>query len=190
MEPNRAYQVLTKLEAAERQLRVAIRLFFERRDMVAVHTLAAAAQEILAVLARQKGLKSIYELVGLVEKEDIKTRKWAQNFLKHGSNDPEEELAFFPEMTMFLLYDASASDWRLHSRVMSEVSPEVSAFLTWFWGKYPAVLPNGRSPKLMQMFEKLREMVKNFARYDFDDIVRLLDEEEKDRASVEFASGE
>ena len=41
------FEMVTRLEAAERQLRVAIRMFFERKDMIAVHTLAAAALQIL-----------------------------------------------------------------------------------------------------------------------------------------------
>ena len=46
MEESPPLELVTKLEAAERQLRVAIRLFFERKDMIAVHTLTAAALEI------------------------------------------------------------------------------------------------------------------------------------------------
>jgi hypothetical protein len=36
---------LSKLEAAERQLREAIFLFFERRDPVAIHSLTGAAPD-------------------------------------------------------------------------------------------------------------------------------------------------
>ena len=51
------FEKLTKLEVAERQLRVAIRLFFERKDAVAVHTLAAASRDLLNDLAKRKGGK-------------------------------------------------------------------------------------------------------------------------------------
>jgi hypothetical protein len=47
-------ETVTVLEAAERQLRTAIRLFFERRDMIAIHTLATAAQEILRRLGKRR----------------------------------------------------------------------------------------------------------------------------------------
>jgi hypothetical protein len=43
MEQSAPFETVTKIEAAERQLRVAIRMFFERKDMIAVHTLACAA---------------------------------------------------------------------------------------------------------------------------------------------------
>jgi hypothetical protein len=55
------YQIISKVEAADRQLRVAIRLFFERKDLLAVHTLAAAAQGILTDLARPKDIKIIFD---------------------------------------------------------------------------------------------------------------------------------
>jgi hypothetical protein len=43
MEQNERFEVLTKLAAAERQLWVVIRLFPERKDVIAVHALAAPA---------------------------------------------------------------------------------------------------------------------------------------------------
>jgi hypothetical protein len=51
------YEIVSKLEVADRHLRVAIRAFFERKDLIAVHTLAAAAQGVLADLARPRGIK-------------------------------------------------------------------------------------------------------------------------------------
>jgi hypothetical protein len=57
------FETMTKLQAAERQLRVAIRLFFERRDPIAVHTLATAAQDVLRRLAKPHGFKGIYEYI-------------------------------------------------------------------------------------------------------------------------------
>ena len=51
------FETVTKLEAAERQLRVAIRMFFECKDMIAVHALATAAQEIFSELAKKHGQK-------------------------------------------------------------------------------------------------------------------------------------
>jgi methylphosphotriester-DNA--protein-cysteine methyltransferase len=47
---------ITKLAAAERQLRAAIRLFFVREDGLAVHTVAAAAYQLLADLKAKRGM--------------------------------------------------------------------------------------------------------------------------------------
>jgi len=66
------FERLTKLQAAKRQLRVAIRLYFERRDLVAVHALAAAAQEILCDLGRPRGIKSVLRNYDLIRPEHKK----------------------------------------------------------------------------------------------------------------------
>jgi hypothetical protein len=39
MEQSAPFETVTQLEVAERQLSVAIRLFFERRDRIAIHAL-------------------------------------------------------------------------------------------------------------------------------------------------------
>jgi hypothetical protein len=166
------YEVVTKLQAAERQLRVAIRMLFERKDAIAVHTLAAAAREILMVLGESQGFKSIFEGKWL-DKEEIKTFRAAQNFFKHSARDSNEELAFFPETTMFHLYDAALLHWKLRGRLM----PEVAAFLGWYWGKHPhfagwrAVAPANMS--------NLIDKAKKYAETDFEVILKVLDEYKK-----------
>lgn len=45
---------ISKIEAAFRQLRTAVLLFFSDQDPVAVHTLTAAAHEILRQFAERK----------------------------------------------------------------------------------------------------------------------------------------
>jgi hypothetical protein len=47
--------VVTKLDAARRQLKTAIKLWFEDGDPVAIHTLIVAAYEIIDILAGAKG---------------------------------------------------------------------------------------------------------------------------------------
>ena len=46
---------ITKLEAARRQLRVAISLWFQDGDEVAIHTLACAAHEIINDINKHRG---------------------------------------------------------------------------------------------------------------------------------------
>lgn len=111
MNQNAPSKPVTKLNAAERQLRVAIRLFFERKDLIAVHTLAAAAQGVLADLGRQKGIRSIFDRPELIrperQKEVYQLFRRAQNFFKHANEDPEATLDFFYETTKFYLLDAA-----------------------------------------------------------------------------------
>ena len=47
---------VTKLAAAERQLKAAIRMFFAREDSLAVHTVAAAGYQLLADLKAKRGM--------------------------------------------------------------------------------------------------------------------------------------
>src|SRR5688572_12649416 len=87
MERNGHFEIVTKLEAAERQLWVAIRLFFERRDAIAVHTLAAAAHSVLVDLARPRGVKIFFEKGKYArpeDKEDNEMLRAAQNFFNTG----------------------------------------------------------------------------------------------------------
>ena len=139
-------------------------MFFERRDAIAVHTLAAAAHSVLVDLARPRGVKIFFEKGKYARPEDKEGNEMlraVQNFFKHGAKDPNQELPFFFETTSFLLYDAALLHWRLTGALASEVS----AFIWWYWGKNPDLLTKSKpSPELM-------EQVKNYARYDFDDIL-------------------
>lgn len=92
--------MVTKLEAAERQLRAAIRLFFERKDIIAVHTLAAAALDIFRQVGRPRGFKSLYDRAGErnrpeKRREVLNLFREAQNFFKHAGKDPRKELKFY-----------------------------------------------------------------------------------------------
>jgi len=106
--------MITKTDAAERQLNTAIRLFFENRDHLSSYTLAAASCEVTDDVTHNQRSK-IYQRelarvgdplkVTLSHREEIKLRvkpefhkdffklvhKW-RNFLKHADTDPNEEI--------------------------------------------------------------------------------------------------
>jgi hypothetical protein len=50
---------VSKLDAARRQLRAAIRLWFQGEDPVAIHTLISAAHEIVHTLFKRAGLHGL-----------------------------------------------------------------------------------------------------------------------------------
>ena len=137
------YETLTKLEAAERQLRVSIRLLFERRDLVAVHTLAAAAQEVLRDLGRPLGFKSIFKGSEIIRpeyrKEFDQLFNRAQNFLKHADRDRDDELKFYYEATKFYLLDAAL----LYNHITGRQFPEITGLFVWFSVKFPDLLVDG-----------------------------------------------
>src|SRR5208282_4535810 len=117
--------MITKTDAAERQLNTAIRLFFESRDHLSSYTLAAASREITDdVIQSRFGELYQRELarVGdplevhlshrkgfeiLVKPEFYKDfirleHKW-QNFLKHADKDPDAEIEPFKTKLLALV---------------------------------------------------------------------------------------
>ena len=83
--------VVTKRDAAVRQLDQAIRLFFRRGDMLAVHTLTGAAFQLFADLGKISDIVSRFRSEELIRPERM--NEWVQalnntqNFLKHADRD-------------------------------------------------------------------------------------------------------
>lgn len=100
---------VSKLDAARRQLGCAIELWFADKDDVSIHTLAAAAYQIIHDINKKKGGQELYydsimikdeyrsEFIALVKKD--------MNFFKHADQDPEGITEFIPMgSTMFMLF--------------------------------------------------------------------------------------
>lgn len=172
MEQSAPFETVTKLEVAERQLRVAIRMFFERRDMIAVHTLAAAALDILRQLSRPAGYKSVFDLVDDVVIPEKRTElrkimRAAQNFFKHAGKDATDKFNFYFEATKFDLIDAS----RLLVLITGHHARETAAFTLWFLGKYPDSFQTSDIPEL----EGVKESMKLINLEDFELIISVMD---------------
>jgi hypothetical protein len=56
---------ISKLAAAQRQLDAGVRMFFQREDELAIHTVAAAAFQILRDITRQRGCQFTDEVFRL-----------------------------------------------------------------------------------------------------------------------------
>jgi NADH:ubiquinone oxidoreductase subunit C len=141
MKQSAPFETVTKLEALERQLRVAIRMFFERKDMIVVHTLVGASQDALRQLGSARGVASMYDHAEKVIRRDkvkdfVNALRKAQIFFKHASSgDSDEKLKFYYSVTQFLLFDAAL----LCSALTGRLTPEVRTFLAWFIAKFPDV---------------------------------------------------
>ena len=133
-------ELITKLAAAERQLCEAILLFFEQRDMVAIHTLTTAALQVLHDIGSTEGVVSLLKGITYVRSE--KQKEWraimskAQNFFKHADNDANATLEFYPEATTFYLQDAVA----VHKALTEKPFPLGVVFQFWFTKAYPHLL--------------------------------------------------
>lgn len=154
--------LVTKHEAARRQLDYAIQMHFQDQDSLVVHTIASAARGILRDLAKQRGthlsdvwpraarsvLSKLSKLDGHQISEDWfhrnnrEIKKWvyghsnrAANFLKHANRDPRSAL---PESKMdndAVLLEACA----LYTELGLEGTPEMKAFTRWHLAVYPGV---------------------------------------------------
>ena len=82
-------EVVTKLDAARRQLATAIELWFYDRDQVSVHALAFSAHEIIDVLSKKAGRTRdlLWDTIMVKDSDRRKYRDFlseSANFFKHG----------------------------------------------------------------------------------------------------------
>jgi hypothetical protein len=108
---------VTKLDAAKRQLRTAITLWFTGGDPVAIHTLVSAAHEIVHTLFRRKGLTGLTFDSPVIRDERrrdfAKLIKQYATFFKHAQRDPDSQIDFNPELNDWLLVATANGLWRM-----------------------------------------------------------------------------
>jgi len=131
---------ISKLDASKRQLETAIRLFFCDGEPVSVHTLSAAAYNILKALNKKKSgspmivKELIFEMVKPEHKSSVISKmNESENFFKHADRDPDKTLDFNPEMTQFFLLDACSK----FIEFSGYVPPLIRVYNIWFMLKYP-----------------------------------------------------
>lgn len=147
---------VTKVDAARRQLSTAIRLFFERRDTVSIHTLVSAAQGIMHDLLEKQGpgkgsfLKSATIVRPEKRAEYFKLITDAQNFFKHADREPADAvLEFYPEPIAFSILDVVD----MLQRYTGHHQADAIVFLLWFGVKHPGVLERN------ELFERLTRRI-------------------------------
>lgn len=147
-----------------------MRLFFERGDPIAIHTLAAAAQGVIRDVARARGLAhtSILHdhpaIPAAARNEWIKILNAPRNFLKHADKDPDGTLEFDEVANESFLLDACLTLTEVSDQVLSEVN----VYLGWFTTANPELrsalsnnqigdyaVRNGISPEDFQAFREL-----------------------------------
>ena len=135
---------ISKIEAAFRQLRTAVLLFFSDQDPVAVHTLAAAAHEILRQLAERKGIpvglapaEMVAVLPGMTPEEAKAALSVTAGFFKHAGRDPNDSIHFQPEINDHFLYEAVC----LYEELTSRHHPEFEHLKMIVTMRNPHLLP-------------------------------------------------
>lgn len=128
--------VIGKLEAARRQLETAVTLYFNDKDAVSIHTLTAAAHNVLADLRAKQGKGAAETMRALLEahvKEESKKFLMdrfheAENFFKHADRDSDKQLLFNTEQTELMLWDALV----YYRTLTGEAHPIFLTFNSWF----------------------------------------------------------
>jgi hypothetical protein len=123
--------LLTKLDAAQRQLARAIRMHFSEDDPVCTHTLAGAASMLLTDLLEYVRPGATWEQMvqqdnNLSASAFFRIARKAQNFLKHARDEPGGILEFNLSDTDALLTLATFNLMELAS-----LSPEAQVFQLW-----------------------------------------------------------
>jgi hypothetical protein len=162
------FHIISKLEAAERQLRQAVRLFFQRGDDVAIHTLAAAAYQIAIDICESKGIHREMEDSQILDEMGVKGKVLAamrepQNFFKHADKDPEGTVRFSPPLsTCLILYTIQY----LYA-ITGKQFPEGQVFRAWFFLRYPEHAP----PEVRALFPKIP---KGFGSEDYSIFLEII----------------
>jgi hypothetical protein len=122
---------VTKLDAALRQLETAVILWFNSGDQISIHTLTAAAYQIIYDLNKHHKGPDMMPDSKRVKPQYIKM--WKQilkkpsNFMKHADKDPNDTISFAPEATEYLLLEAI----EYYSMFTQENRPILQCFLFW-----------------------------------------------------------
>jgi hypothetical protein len=127
---------VSKADAARRQLISAIRLYFDGGDEVAIHTLAAAARNVLIDLCEHKGVRHpllleqmLKDLVKEEHHKEVLTKfREAENFFKHADRDPAAEMEFNSDRTDYILLEAVEA----YTALTGERVPELHAYRGWY----------------------------------------------------------
>ena len=144
---------VTKTDVARRQLRAAIRFFFERRYPIIIHTLVAASHQVLTDLGNKSGIIGLLKGKGQ-SIDHIRSLNHAANFFKHADKDPEGRINIQPltDLTAEFMMDAVV----LLQRLAGEIPFEAKIFWTWFVTKHK------------ELFEDSGEAIQEMINVDVD----------------------
>ncbi len=146
---------VTKMDAVRRQLRSAVRMFFEDRDTIATYTIAAAVEGLLGGLLKHAGKAHPFRdsdiIVPQHKKEFQKYVNRAQNFFKHADEDPGGILEFPPVTLEYLLFEC-AFLYRLYT---GRVLREGQVFAVWFAMHHPNLVKPGAFKEAIEKIEAL-----------------------------------
>jgi hypothetical protein len=152
---------VSKTDAAKRQLETAIRLWFHSGEPVSIHTLAAAAHQILHDIGVKRGVATILRNPQNIRPEyrkefrEIVSRY--ENFFKHADKDPDALLDFNPQATEMQLLDAVLT----YEILTQECAPILNTFKAWMFFQNPRFMNEKDREKLLLL---MKNSTTDFAR--------------------------
>ena len=169
---------LSKLDAAKRQLETAVNLWFEERDAVSIHTLAAAAHRVAHDVATHRGggafLLDHDRLAGwgYDPKTFKKALRQAETFFKHAENDPHDTYTFSTSQTESIL----ASAIECFHGLVSERSPVLALFMGWFHFRHSDTLSEAARDRFAKLLPRINQLTRSQFRAELGnlDFVRLV----------------
>jgi len=160
---------INKLDAAREQLEAASELYFREMGIASIHTLAAAAFEVVEALAERRETSTLIQenllnyLTEEMKQEVLQAMRTPQNFFKHADRDPEAELELEPKFTEMLMIFAVTTYWRL----TGQLPPICDAFANWVLLQQPEWLKN--VPAAEGLLRKAKELAGSMSRMEFRD---------------------
>jgi hypothetical protein len=156
---------VSKTDAARRQLETAIRLWFNDGEPVSIHTLTAAAHQLVHDLGKARGVSAILRDLSAAKPEYKKKIQQiiskSENFFKHADRDPDELLDFNPESTEVYIMDAAMT----YEALTSERPHILRAYQMWMTIKHPEIL---REEYRVQMQAAIKDpMLSNIGKQEF-----------------------
>lgn len=131
---------ISKLDAAKRQLETVIRLYFASGDPVSIHTLTAAAYNIIRDVNKNRGGDPLFAkdrfLNHIKEGHENDVRiliNAAENFFKHADRDHDSTIDFNPDQSEFLIFEGCIA----YRELTGESPPLLRLFEVWFIAQHP-----------------------------------------------------
>lgn len=148
--------IVGKLDVVAAQLSEAIRLFFEQRDPVVVHTLVASAHQILFDLGKSRGvgsqIKNSANLDAQEVQEFLRAVNYPYNFFKHADRDPESKIDVGPlfQLTADFLMDGVLMLQKIAGVVPIQARIYWAWFVSYYHEQFANLPPDGEIAKLQK----------------------------------------
>jgi hypothetical protein len=185
--------MITKTDAAERQLNTAIRLFFENRDHLSSYALAVASREVTdGVIKKRRDELYQRELARVGEPQKVRLSYWEQawdmvkpefrysndlvklhnkwqNFLKHAKTDPEAEIKPFTTKDLALVILTAM--WN-YSLLTEHWTTEMNIFFAWIAVAEPQWLKSAPGDVMTKAIAEIRSGISGDP-YDRDNLENI-----------------